>query len=85
MGNSPGKYAGKLGMENFRRPLRKDARGVPETFKQFMRHDFYWGFWGKFTPTAFFGLTVYLVGKPFGGVEGLNKVRVSAQKSNRIE
>merc|ERR1712147_269850 len=49
-------------MENFRRPLRKDARtGMPAGFKRYMRHDFYWGFLGHLGPIAFFAWTVHLV------------------------
>ena len=40
-------------MENFRRPLRKDARGMPEGFKKYMRHDFYWGWIGNLAPIGF--------------------------------
>ena len=64
--SSRGKYAGKLGMENFRRPLRKDARsGMPAGFKRYMRHDFYWGFLGHLGPIAFFAWTVHLVSGGF--------------------
>lgn len=43
---SPGKYAGGIGLkENFRRPLRPDARSsIPEYWRKYMRHDWWWGF-----------------------------------------
>ncbi|CBY19568.1 unnamed protein product [Oikopleura dioica] len=45
MGGQQGKFAGGVGRDFFRRPLRKDAReGAPDYLKRFTRHDFYWGF-----------------------------------------
>ena len=43
--NVGGKYAGGIGIkENFRRPLRPDARAaIPEKMKRYTRHDWYWG------------------------------------------
>ena len=42
--HSKGKYAGGIGKDYFRRPLRADARtNVPEYLGRFMKHDWYWG------------------------------------------
>lgn len=53
-----GKYAGGIGKDNFRRPLRPDARGsAPIYWQKYMKHDWYWGI-GK---PLLYGAVIYTV------------------------